>query len=247
MNHETHPGNMPTRVLRYNIDDKFSNIRPEVRQMHEKEKDVKVQREINNYINKDPIESPYADGITKQINISENFIAYLWCTCYYFFMIQEYIQFRIMKKDWDGIIDYRIPVLGRAKALFDWACSLRYEYSEWDLSLPNPDIDNSNLPDYEIDFIGKTNNLFTTSMVYVLFHEYSHLVNGHCDALLSLRKKGALTDEELLILKGYEQEADNFAFDTIIKYYDDETNQMLKKHFYSNGSYRKSFFIKKSQ
>lgn len=224
---KTHPGNMPVRVLRYNIEERFSNIRDEVREMHEREK-YQYLSEISIMIEKSPIKTPFVNLKDKKIYIQETYLSYLWTVCYYFLVVQEYIMFRQMQNNWNGHIEYNVPILQRAKNLFDWGISLREKYSDWDLSLPNPDFESSHFSKYEEEFIGKATNLFNTSVTYLLFHEYAHLVCGHGEVANLLRNKENLNDDERIKLKELEIDADNFAFDTIIKHYDDDLYREIK-------------------
>ena len=82
----THPGNMPIRVLRYNIEKKINLIRSEVTQMLENE-DINSCKEILLTINKEPLSGPNVNIYTNKIQLNENYEAYLWCTCYFFFII----------------------------------------------------------------------------------------------------------------------------------------------------------------
>lgn len=226
-------GNMPVRVLRYNVDYKFNNIRPEVTSMLRNE--FSVEKEIINTIDQLPITGPFADE-TNHINISENYTAYLWCVCYYFFITQEHIQSKIGPK-WDGKIDYNEnPILRRAWNLFKWAISLNNEYSEWDLNLPNPESYNS-FEAKEKEYIEKVNGLYTSALVYVMFHEFCHISNGHTKNMITIRKKykelgiekySDYSIEDRALIKEMEAEADSFAFEVIIKHFDSELDQFLK-------------------
>lgn len=213
----THPGNMPIRVLRYNIEKKINLIRSEVTQMLENE-DINSCKEILLTINKEPLSGPNVNIYTNKIQLNENYEAYLWCTCYFFFIIQEHVEARLAAGNWDGIINYKCEIINRAKKLFEWACSLRDSYSEWDLSLPNPDIENSSLTQEEVFFIEKVNGIYTTSIVYLFLHEYYHISAKHIKAF-------SICEEDQK--KEMEQEADNFAFDSIIKTYDNEQDQLI--------------------
>jgi hypothetical protein len=230
----THPGNMPIRILRINIETKFSNIRDEVQKMHLNSPEIisNIYYDCNKKSIYDCVKNKlitsYAQANSSSIYLSESYMSHLWCVCYYFFVIQEYIIFRQKQNDWDGCIDYNIPILKRAKNLFNWGISLRDSYSSWDLSLPNPDFDNCDINACEKDFMGKTNNIFTTAVTYVLFHEYAHLSNEHFREYNELWNKTSLSPKEQDDIIQMEKEADNFAFDTIVKYYDDDVYTQIK-------------------
>jgi hypothetical protein len=227
---ESHPGNMPTRVLKYNIADRFENLRPEIKTMQYDDaiNKKKISREILVLMDKKSIKSPFANCRTNQIILSEPFIAFLWIIVYYFFNINEHIQYRMLRNNWNGYIDLEDSFIKRSSDLFKWGLTLRYRFTDWDLKLPNPDLDNSNLLKEELNIIGKINNIFLNSISYIMLHEYAHIVNKHCDLYNKIRVKKNLDKIESSLLHDLEKEADNFAFDSIIKEYDDNNYRMLK-------------------
>ena len=62
-----------------------------------------------------------------------------------------------------------------------------------------------------MEWIGKANNLFLDSITYVLFHEYSHIVHGHCDAYIRIRTLATLSPSDEQTLIQMEKDADVFA------------------------------------
>jgi hypothetical protein len=111
--------------------------------------------------------------------------------------------------------------------LLEWSISLKDEYSDWDLSLPNPEKPNNLTEEW---YSEKVNGIFQDAIVYDLFHEFSHLVNSHGDALCNIlgKKVSELGEEEITLFKQIETEADNYAFDSIIEESDSEKYKLHK-------------------
>lgn len=226
---ESHPGNFPTRILRYNITDHFANVRDTTYEyVLEGVSSGKVNAGIEVDIDRAPIRTPFADCETKIIHLQESFIGFMWALSYSMFVIhEEGVQKKLLANQFRGQINFDSDLLKRAKALFDWAITLKDEYSDWDPNLPNPE---SFLNDTEKWYAEKVNGIFSDAITYDLFHEFSHLVNNHCEGLGNLLKKEAkkLTVEERALYKQIETEADNNAFDSIIQEFDSEKYKLHK-------------------
>jgi hypothetical protein len=206
----------PISILQNNICDHFENIRPETLEMLKKDVgDLKIDPGIEYDLEKIAIKNqyvkPYASLGRKKICIHEVFLSYLWSICYFFFVVNEHVQMKMIKNEWNGYLEFNESVLINALKLFKWAISLNDKYSEWDINLPNP----QNPPSEEEKYIcGKVNKIYLDAVVFILFHEYAHIVLDHKN------KMNQIPQKEL------EVEADNYALESIILNSDDETYKL---------------------
>ena len=76
----------------------------------------------------------------------------------------------------------------------------------------------------------KINGIFLDLVVYILFHECCHLVNGHCDFIKAVGNKdiSQLTQSEREEYKALENEADLFAIESLIKSTDNNKYKLVK-------------------
>ncbi len=226
---ETHPGNMPIRVLQYNITSHFETIRDDILNMHKENIDKgKVKAGISYIIFDDKIITPKAKLDSKEIIIQENFLSYIWAIAYSLFVIYENaIQKKMIEGKWKGILELDTPLLQNAIKLFNWAINLKDNNSIWPVSLPNPENPNN---EEEKWWIEKVNGIFLDSVTYILFHEYAHLTNNHIDFIYRVREMQyyELSENEKATFKEIENEADIFAVETIIKNYDSEKYKLHK-------------------
>lgn len=163
------------------------------------------------------IQTPYAKCEDKSIYLQETFLAYLWSFIYSNLVIFEEGIFKPSQAGTStGFLDFSMPIMNRARELFDWGIKLRKEYSEWDTRLPNP----NNYHDSDEEYYGlKANNLFSNGVSYILFHELAHLTQGHFQYC---------TNVSLSDIIELEKEADNFAFDMLINPSDHEDDILNK-------------------
>ena len=110
-------------------------------------------------------------------------------------------------------------LLNKANQLLSWSMSLKDKYSDWNRSLPNPDIDYS-IKNDETFYIEKINNLFQSSVAFLLYHEVAHLVNNHSSYYFGFNNENYEEIQEL------EKEADEYAFSMLVQ--DDEKNKIEK-------------------
>lgn len=226
---ETHPGNMPIRVLQHNIFDNFKNIRDTTIAQHLSDiAEGKKAGDISYSISNETVSTPFLNCQKKLIYINESYLSYLWAISYSFFVIMEKgIQERIVNHRFEGDIQFETPELINALNLLKWAISLTVKYSSWDYQLPNPEVQNN---DEERYLVPKANGIFVDAINYILFHEYSHLVYNHCETVKNLRKKESndVSDSEILLYKELEKEADILAKEAMIKEEDDEKYKLHK-------------------
>ena len=112
----------------------------------------------------------------RKINLFENFNAYLWCICYSLFVVfDETIQKPHLRGTYTGKIDPSNKRVKEALNLFDYALSLRTQYTDWDQKLPNPELFDCENTYY----IERTNGLFVSAMTFILSHEVAHNYFNH--------------------------------------------------------------------
>lgn len=225
----THPGNLPVRVLQNNVIHHFENVRDDALEKHKEwVNSGKIQPGIKWLIEKEKVDSPYADCSSKEIAIQEVFLAYTWAITYSLVVIyEEAIQKKMIAGQWTGAVELNTPLLQNAEKLFNWALSLTDKYSDWDKNLPNPEI----YKNEEEKFYGeKINGIFLDIVVYILFHECCHLVNGHCDFIQAVGSKdsGQLSLVEKEEYKALENEADLFAVESLITSTDNNQYKLVK-------------------
>jgi hypothetical protein len=175
----------------------------------------KINREIIFDKSEDKIKFPSANLDTKQIILQGKYLAHLWSFIYAIFVIyEEGIQNKLLDKTFNGCIDFNPPLLNRAKQLLSWSISLKNQYSNWDLSLPNPK-QHSN--EEEKNYAEKVNNLYQNAVVFLLYHEMAHIVNNHKSFW-----PFSNNDDNIEM----EKEADEFAFSMLVE--DNEKSKVEK-------------------
>jgi hypothetical protein len=199
----------PVRLLIDNVRERFQNAQSHTLSRHEDNlRAGKIAAGIGWDDRRMPLRTPRSDPRTRQIVVQEAFMAYLWAISYAMLVIeQEGYRRPMIEGRSTGEIDFTQPALAEARKLFRWALSLREEFSDWPEDLPAPD----RLREINgIDYTGRANGIFTDVAVYLLFHEYAHLVHDHWNIFGPIRGKHILdvTDEEREVLKLLETEAD---------------------------------------
>ena len=214
----------PITVLWGNIVHTFENVDASSLRMHQAVTHSGKLSESINYDNgKEKVRPPSADTKTREIYIQETYLAHLWVYIYsVFVMYEEGVQKPLIKNTFDGSLKFETELLQRAKTLFDWTVSLTREYSEWDEKLPNPRTHNS---DKEKFYAEKVNGIFQLAVSYLMFHEFAHLTQGHDSFFIGM---GDLSDADIAERIQIENEADQYAFNMLIKDYDDEKQRWIK-------------------
>jgi Peptidase U49 len=139
----------------------------------------KVVPTLELMLDKIPPRGPCANLETREITIYESHLAYLWAFVYSSFVLfEEGIQKPMLAGAFNGRLELNNPLLQRAAALQNWAIKFVRCYSEWSVDeLPNPaKVESAS----EKFYVPKVNNLFLQAVNFLLFHEYGHLVLGHC-------------------------------------------------------------------
>src|SRR5665213_541388 len=153
------------------------------------------------------LRTPTVNLLTKEIEIQQVHIAFLWCQCYNFVLLNEVSQ-RLANKN-SKIIQIK-DADENTKVLMDnltgWSFSLRDAYSFWPPDIPDPACPGDN--------IRMANELLVQVVKFLLYHEIAHLGNNHANYLqLIATPNSELSDNELSELKMLEIEADNYAFE----------------------------------
>ncbi len=194
----SHQGHLPIRVLQHNIVAQFEKttahfLSKALSTINEKGLKSEIAYTANrSSTNGEKVRGPFVYNKSKEINIQETFLAYLWCMTYSLYIYTDLITSETLEKDSE-----RKELADRT---FNYAMSLIDVYNDWDKSkIPNPEV-------YDSRFAGdieKTNELFLYGFNFVMCHEFSHVELGHCEAYE--KTAGFLTDLEK---KEFEQQAD---------------------------------------
>jgi len=195
----------------------FSNSKNSFREIHLKAiNSGKIQKGIGLTQFPTKFHGPKVNMIEKKIIINEDFLSYLWVIIYF-------VVYRIdssRNPDYCNLSTGQFKIenneVNKLYRLFKWGLNLsHFNHSEWDKSLPNPEISNQ-FTENENKIINNTNVIFPVSVSYLLFHEFAHLYYEHP---LSSQ---CSSDES----KMYEKEADTFARRMI---YDNSDTVEVKK------------------
>ncbi len=216
----------PIKVLWGNIVNTFENVDDTSLKMHQGATESGSLSKAIAYDNGfEKVKTPYADPYTREINLQETYLAHLWSFIYsVFVMYEEGIQKPLINNKFDGSLKFETSILKRAKLLFDWSISLSNKWSEWDETLPNPRTHNS---DNEKFYAEKVNSIFQYATAYWMFHEFAHLTLKHDSFFLGV-EIGNLSDAEIAERVQIENEADQYAFNMLIKEHDDEKQKWIK-------------------
>lgn len=198
----------PIQVLHNNIIKFFESTNSYSQEMHAKYvKEEKISSSILFDNSPEKVKFPSSNTHSREITIQETHLAHLWSFTYAVFVIyEEGIQKKMLEGTFDGSIDMSTPLLLRAEKLLYWSISLKDNYSLWDTSLPNP---KTHCTPEEKFYTEKINNLYQSSVAFLLYHEQAHLVNGHDSYFLGFN----IDDYDKIEL---EKEADDFAFSMLV-------------------------------
>lgn len=195
--HESHPGHLPVRVLKYSLLDAFEKADKSFRQ---ESLNAILYDGLNPVIGYDirrrPAESPYINP-DSQIVVNEPYFAFLWCLCYLLIVLYDDFYSQVNSDDTINfkIIDTNNPEVIQAISLFNYGVSLFYNWSEWDKDLPNPESFDDN--NWKIE---RANGLYINAVKFVLAHEYAHHALSHelNEANLVSKESELLINEELM-------------------------------------------------
>jgi hypothetical protein len=154
--------------------------------------------------------TPRIIGKTKQIEIHETFLSFMWCVIYATYVTYlETVDFPRVNKANGHIIH---PIIQKnidvANEMFDYARSLIAVFQKWDINnYPNPE---KYLAE-DRNYIEQTNIYYTAAVKFIFCHEYSHLKFEHLKHIVDETEKSSFCE--------FEFEADNYAIDSIKKGY----------------------------
>jgi len=216
----------PIAVLWGNIVHTFENVDDaSLNMLREATESGQLSNAIAYDIGKERVRTPFADLKTREINLQESYLSHLWSFIYaVFVMYEEGIQKPLINGTFDGSLNFDTPLLKRAKLLFDWSISLTNSYSEWNENLPNPRTHSS---DKEKFYAEKVNGIFQYAVAYLMFHEFAHLTQKHDSFFLGVNMSN-LSEAEVAERVQIENEADQYAFNMLIKEQDDEKQRWVK-------------------
>lgn len=190
--------NLPVQALSGNIIQYLENAHPEfLNELNDEVMYQGLQRAIVYDDRQLPLNGIAEINDDHQITVYENYIAFLWCLS--FAMVTFY------KERESDISSTTNLNLNKAIALLDYSYSLKDKWSTWPNNLPNPTLVSDN-------YVEETNGITVIAMSYILAHEIGHHTLGH-------DLSNAPSDIE--VAKQEEFSADKYAFDTLIKGWED--------------------------
>lgn len=210
-----HSGTQPVRVIHYMLIHMFQNTNPEFfKDLLKQIEEGKLNKQLNLIFGEEAIRigngklrTPRVNHESKQIELHESFLSYLWCCTYSVFVTYiETIDHPKLNKEC-GMEKYPISAdnIDKAKELFDYARYLIVDFKAWDKdNLPNPEIYKAEHRDY----IEQTNCYYTEAVKFILCHEFTHL-KQHIELI-----NDDTSDSNYL---EFEVEADNNAIDMMMQ------------------------------
>ncbi|HEY1196543.1 phage exclusion protein Lit family protein [Flavobacterium sp.] len=154
--------------------------------------------------------TPRIIGSSKQIEVHETFLSFVWCAIYSTFVkYLETVDFpQTNNRQGKAAYTANQDHLETATQMFDYARSLIVDFQKWNIDVsPNPE---KYLAENR-DFIEQTTLYYNSAVKFILCHEYAHLKFEH------LKNIDKNTDKSRFCEMEYE--ADNFAIDSIMKGY----------------------------
>lgn len=198
---------MPIRVLQHNLIYEFEHINPDFLELTKCViADLSLDTGIGYQIDEEPIKSPFV--IFNKITVQEAFLSYVWCISFSLTVLYVEVIVKKSRNDFFGNNAEKIDFVKARDAyrLWEYATSLIYRYSSWNVLLPNPEYYH---PKY-VELIPKVNALYLVAMKFVLAHEFAHIELEHNSRI------DPSIDPEILNKK-IEKEADDRAIDLLMK------------------------------
>lgn len=228
-----HMGIQPIRVLEQNIIKILESEFPGFEELKRISDEMGLKKGIKYHSNEFSIIHKDRNGETitqlpyinfdKEINIHETFLSYLWIISYS--LVVTYWEYDpSINKSEEDIIESEYLI--NAHKLLGYGISLINNYSKWDDNLPNPE--KYNAEDTKLkEYIEKANGVFQYAVLFILFHEISHIRLGHIEFGEEYYKKyfSSVPDD---VMKKKEYEADEKAFELIIRCTKDETKLTIQ-------------------
>lgn len=214
-NPNIHKGTQPVRVIHHMLIYMFQRTNKEfMNEILNQINDGKLHNELKFIFAEESIRiegnkfrTPRIDVDTKEIELHETFLSYLWCCTYSLYVLYlETIDYPRCNQE-SGQIVYltKQDNIDDAIKLFNYAKYLIAHYEEWDKTeLPNPEqylAEERNYPE-------QTNLFYTEAVKFILCHEFIHL-KLHADKITP-------EVEDSYYLE-FEKEADEKAVEEIMK------------------------------
>lgn len=218
--HDSHPGRLPTRVLRYNITKQINDFNCNA---NPREGEWYLTGNVSEAIIYDDICEkivfPSVDIETREIHFTETYLAFVWTLTYSLLVLhEEGVEKPAMNGTYTGALSFDNKIKCNALHLFNWAMRLVHheEYPYWPKDLPNPEDENL-LSELEREYAGKVNGLFLNAVCFDYYHECGHLILKHSDEYSSFSSLGSSASQEQIDkLIEMELAADKFAFECCI-------------------------------
>ncbi|NCT93669.1 MAG: hypothetical protein GXC72_04535 [Chitinophagaceae bacterium] len=214
-NPKIHQGTQPVRVIHHMLTYMFINTHKNFfADLQKQIADKKLNSELNLAFGEEPIKvhnnkyrTPRVNHETKQIELHETFLSFLWCSVYSIYV--RYIETidypRVNKESGKVVKVISQENIEKAKEVFDYAKYLIVDFLPWDKAkLPNPEIYRAEKRDY----VEQTNLFYTEAVKFILCHEFTHL-KKHVEQI-----NEETTESHYL---NFEAEADNDAIDMMKK------------------------------
>lgn len=162
--------------------------------------------------------TPFADPYTREINLHQNFLCYLWAICY--------CMNAFNRMAFEQALEYKIISLNRSpeapviNRMFDWAIGLGQAHEDWPGNLP--------VPGGAHEWVVETDSLFLFAIRYIMYHEVAHLLfHSGSEDLVQRKLTGSLTTDDRRRLLNMETQADDYAIDTTLTTFPDEDHRYM--------------------
>lgn len=202
----------PIETLYDRLTTTFENVNEQSKKRLEQYDTSQLSRRVR--IDTGTFSGPSSDHNSKEIVLNQRFLTLIWCITYIIYEVTanktktaKQVTANYME------IDGQDPEVKQMDWLFDWAFKLKTGGDEqWPDGLPNPAT--------TTETVRIVNVIFIDAITYIMYHEVAHLVNNHWDSFKEIAQKKHLgfdlTEDEIILSKQLEQEADTFAYESLI-------------------------------
>lgn len=214
----------PIETLYDRLTTTFENVNESSKNRLEKYEVNQLSRRIR--IDTGLFSGPSSDHNSKEIVLNQRFLSLIWCITYIIYEVtanktKEAKQLTEHYMEIDG----EDPEVKQMDWLFNWAFDLKVGGDEqWPEGLPNPAM--------TTETVRIVNVIFIDAITYIMYHEVAHLVNEHWDSFKDISHKKHLgfdiTEDESILSKQLEQEADTFAYESLISQDDSDDTRYHK-------------------
>lgn len=213
-------GNQPVRIFYFRLIDTFHVIRRELEIEY-------PDKQLSNVQFKYRVDdsSPQSPKCSKHfIEFHETFMSFLWTYSYGLFMSFPHGKEQLEQKlgrnaTQEELKQFYNEQLDKGHKLLDYSMMLPKMYIAWDKSLlPNPEIHGKE----DSKNINRVNSLFYYGYVFILYHEFAHIILDHDPLVID-------QDER----KKMEDEADKFAVTRMLKTSNGSTETVTRAMIYA--------------